>query len=71
MWIDAYNAVTTVAGLLRSGRRLRDRRCRGTHPKWRVRELLQELWDGRGGAVGSGNRDSRWRRANRQRLHES
>ena len=56
---------------LRSRWRLHDGRCRGTHSKRRIWQLLKELWPGRGGSAGSRGGDRRWRGADRQCLHES
>ena len=60
-----------AGGPLRPGRRLHDRGRRRPDPERRLRKLLEGLWDGGGEPAGSRDRHRRWRREDRERLHQS
>jgi len=77
-WLEGWtSAPSTYAvghhegGPLRPRRRVCNRRCRGTDPKWRLRQLLEELRPGRSKPPASRDRYRRRQGTDRQRLHQS
>ena len=71
IWGQRLRCRHDEGGPLRPGRWLPDRGRRRPDPEWRLRKLLQGLWDGGGEPAGGRDRHRRRRREDRQRLHES